>query len=480
MSDGTPPRFDFAAEVPRVEDVAAVHLIAIGGSGMSGVARMFLARGVRVSGSDQKDSPTLRALAREGAAVVVGNRADNVTELSDDTVVVISSAITEANPELVAARRRGLPVLHRAQALRMLSRDRQVLAVAGANGKTTTSAMATLALHELGRAPSWALGADIVGLGPNAAAGDGRAFVIEADESDGSFLVYRPSVAIVTNIKDDHLDFYGTPERLRRAYDRFAATIRDDGLLVACADDPGSASLATARGELGLPVLTYGRSDDADLRIEDLRGSGFEWRATLLDPEQGRHDLVLSVPGEHNLLDAAGVVLALHAGFGVAVGDAVAALASFQGTTRRFEPRGEAGGVRVVDDYAHNPGKLAAVVSSGLRLRDGGRLIVVFQPHLYSRTRDAAAGLADALSSTDIAIVLPVFGAREDPMPGVSSALITDRVRGARCHLADDHEDAVDLVVELARPGDLVLTVGAGDVTVLGPRILARLAGTSR
>ncbi len=480
MNDGASPRFDFAADVPALEDVAAVHLIAIGGSGMSGVARMFLARGIRVSGSDQKDSPTLRALEREGATVTVGNRADNVADLSDDTVVVISSAITETNPELVAARGRGLTVLHRAQALRMLSRTRQVLAVAGANGKTTTSAMATLALRELGRDPSWAIGADIVGMGANAAAGGGRAFVIEADESDGSFLVYRPSVAIVTNIKVDHLDFYGTPENLRRAYDRFAATIRDDGLLVACADDPGSASLATARRGQGLPVVSYGRSDGADLRIEDLRGSGFEWHATVIDPDGGRHDLALAVPGEHNLLDAAGVVLALHAGFGVPVRDAVTALAAFHGTTRRFEPRGEAGGVRVVDDYAHNPGKLAAVVSSGLRLREGGRLIVVFQPHLYSRTRDAAAGLAAALSKTDIAIVLPVFGAREDPMPGVTSALITDRVRGARCQLAEDHEDAVDRVVRLVRPGDLVLTVGAGDVTGLGPRILQRLAASTR
>lgn len=468
-------RFDLTAPLPSPGETTAVHLIAIGGSGMSGVARLFLARGLRISGSDQQEGPAVQELREAGAAVVIGHRAESIHALPDDALVVVSSAIGEDNPELVAARRRGLTVLHRSQAIALLGAGRRVLAVAGANGKTTTSAMAAAALHTLGRDPSWALGAQIVGVGPNASPGDGDAFVVEADESDGTFVVYHPEVAIVTNIKDDHLDFYGTSQNLHRAYAEFAATVRPGGLLVACADDEGSAHLAAVRRAEGQRVLTYGRSDDADLRLHDLRGRGLDWSATVTAADGSTHTLHLAVPGEHNLLDAAGVVLALSEGFGVPVGDVVSALASFRGTTRRFEPRGEAGGVRVVDDYAHNPGKLEAVIGTGLRLREGGRLIVVFQPHLYSRTRDAAGGLADALSAADVSVVLPIFGAREGPMPGVTSALITDRVHGGECILASDAHDAVQHVVRRARPGDLVLTVGAGDVTRLGPVILDEL-----
>ncbi len=469
-------RFDVTAAVPDLDEVDAVHLIAIGGSGMSGVARMLLARGVAVSGSDQRDSPTLRSLEDAGARVVVGNRAENVRDLPPGAVVVISSAVTDLNPELVAARQRGLAVLHRSQALRMLAADRSVLAVAGANGKTTTSGMTAVALHGLGRDPSWAIGADIAGLGRNAAVGRGAEFVIEADESDGSFLVYRPQIAVVTNVKDDHLDFYGTSAQVRRAYERFEQTIEPGGLLVGCADDEGSALLAQRRRDRGDRVRTYGRSGAADVRLERLRGTGFDWHADLIDEEGARHDLAVAVPGEHNLLDAAGVVTALSAGLGLAVAEVVDALGRFRGTSRRFEPRGEAGGVRVVDDYAHNPGKLEAAIGAGLRVRDGGRLIVLFQPHLYSRTRDAARGLADALSRADAVVVLPVYGAREDPMPGVSSALITDRMTGGSPALAADHADGIERIVDLARPGDLVMTIGAGDVTALVPAILERLA----
>lgn len=469
-------RFDVAAPVPPLGEVSAAHLIAIGGAGMSGVARMLLARGVTVSGSDRQDGPVLESLRQEGARVIVGNRAANVRDLPTDTVVVVSSAVPDDNPEVVAARDRGLAVWHRSQALRMLADGRRVLAVAGANGKTTTSAMAAVGLHGLGRDPSWAIGADIAGLGRNAGVGSGPDFVVEADESDGSFLVYHPDVAVVTNIRDDHLDFYGTSANLHRAYEDFAETIRPGGLLVACADDAGSAALAARRRADGQPVRTYGRSQGADLRIDRLHGAGFDWHADLIDENGEHHDLSVAVPGEHNLLDAAGVVLALTAGFGTPVAGTVAALARFRGTSRRFEPRGEAAGVRVVDDYAHNPGKLDAAVGAGLLLRDGGRLIVVFQPHLFSRTRDAAAGLAAALSRADAAVVLPIYGAREDPMPGVTSALITERITGGRGSLAADHADAVDKVIAMARPGDLVMTVGAGDVTTLGPVLLERLA----
>ncbi|NNG39638.1 UDP-N-acetylmuramate--L-alanine ligase [Flexivirga sp. ID2601S] len=473
--DGVNRRFDFHAPLPSLAGVRAAHLIAIGGSGMSGVARLLLARGIAVSGSDRAESAVLEELRAAGADVVIGQSAQTADRVPADAVVVVSSAIAEDNPELARLRERGLTVLHRAQALGMLMAGRGALAVAGANGKTTTSAMATVALRAVGADPSYAIGAPIVGIGANSGVGQGDSFVVEADESDGSFLVYHPQVAIVTNIRDDHLDFYGTSQRLHAAYADFAATIRPGGLLVACADDDGSAALAARVRESGVRVLTYGRTEHADLRLVEESGSGFDWRATLVLPSGARLPLRLRVPGAHNLLNAAGVALALTEGLGCDPRAVVEGLAEFAGTARRFEPRGEAGGVRVVDDYAHNPGKLEAVVRTGLALRDGGRLIVAFQPHLYSRTQHAADGLAAALSLADVSIVLDVYGAREDPVPGVTGALVADRVTDAETVFAPTHEDALRAVLDRARPGDLVLTVGAGDVTTLGPRVLKAL-----
>lgn len=474
MADGVNERFDFSAQLPQIADVSAVHMIAIGGSGMSGIARLLLARGVALSGSDNNDVPVLEELRSAGARVDVGYSADNVAAVPDDAVVVISSAIREENEELQEVRRRGLPVLHRSQALGMLMAGKVGLAVAGANGKTTTSGMTTVALRSAGVDPSFAIGADIAGIGANAAPGAGEAFVVEADESDGSFVVYHPKVAIVTNVKDDHLDFYGTSERLHLAYEEFAGTIQDGGLLVACADDEGSAALAKVARGRGVTVLTYGRSTDADLRLTDLTGTGFDWSGVLGFPGGPDLTLRLNVPGAHNLLNAAGVALALTAGLGLEPEAVVRGIEGFRGTSRRFEPKGEAGGVRLVDDYAHNPGKLEAVVRTGLALREGGRLLVLFQPHLYSRTLNAGAEMADALQLADQAFVMDVYGARESPVEGVTGALISDRVPGAA--FVATHEAAVDAVVAAARPGDLVLTVGAGDVTSLGPKILQRLA----
>lgn len=475
MPDGVNDRFDFTAALPAPQEVPAVHLIAIGGSGMSGVARLFLERGIPVSGSVNVEVPVMDALRTEGARIHIGHEASNLDALPDSAVVIVSSAIREDNPELAAARERGLRVLHRSQGIALLSADRAVLAVAGANGKTTTSAMATVALRGSGGDPSFAIGADIVGVGVNAAPGRGRAFVVEADESDGSFVVYRPDVAVVTNVRDDHLDFYGTSERLFEAYREFVATIADDGLLVACADDEGSARLAAASKATGRRVLTYGRSAEADLVVRDEHRAGLLQQAVLVGRDGIDLELTLNVPGSHNVLNAAGVVLALSSGLGVPATEVAAALADFRGTSRRFEPRGEARGVTVVDDYAHNAGKLEAVVSTGLDLRGDGRLIVVFQPHLYSRTRDAAGGMAQALLPADLAVVVDVYGAREEPIPGVSGRLISDQVPGAV--FAPDLDAAVETVLEHARPGDLVLTVGAGDITTIGPRILSGLDG---
>ena len=472
MPDGINRRFDFTAPLPVLQDVRGVHLIAIGGSGMSGIAALFLARGVMVTGSDRAESAAVERLRAAGVPVVIGQDAANVVGLDAGTVIVVSSAIAESNPELAAVRERGLRVLHRSQALAVLTAGRRAIAVAGANGKTTTSAMAVVALRAAGADPSFAIGSDIAGIGANSGVGRGDGFVVEADESDGSFVVYRPDVAIVTNVRDDHLDFYGTSARLRAGYDDFAASIRPHGLLVVCADDEGAAALAQRNADR-LRVLTYGRSPSADLRLSDERADGMSGSARLTFPSGEQAALRLQVPGAHNLLNAAGVALAVSAGCDIASDEVVRGLAGFRGTSRRFEVRGSAGGVRVVDDYAHNPDKLEAAIRTGLALRDGGRLIVLFQPHLYSRTQAFAEQFAAALRLADAAYVMDVYAAREDPVPGVTGRLLSDRVQGAV--FVESGADAVDAVAGAARSGDLVLTIGAGDITSLTTPILLRL-----
>ncbi|MGL4177331.1 MAG: UDP-N-acetylmuramate--L-alanine ligase [Dermatophilaceae bacterium] len=472
-------RYDFTAEVPSWRSLGAVHLIAVGGAGMSAVARLLLAHGVRVSGSDAADSPVLDALRSAGARVELGH---DPAHLAGADTVVVSSAVRDDNPELMAARAAGVRVLHRAQALAALTRGRTTVAVAGANGKTTTTAMLTTALVEAGADPSFACGADIPLLGSNAALGQGDSFVVEADESDGSFLAYRPHVAVVTNVQPDHLDFYGTAERVALAYDAFARTVRRGGLLVASADDAGARALAVAARERGARVATFGRAHDADLVLgsSESRDLGTRTRFALDGVER---ELALAVPGSHNVADAAGALLAATTGLGADIDTVLAGLAGFSGPARRFEVRGVVGGVTVVDDYAHNPPKVAALVetSAGLVRRAGvGRLRVVFQPHLYSRTRDFAAEFATALAPADQVVILDVYGAREEPIPGVGPALVGDplvALPGDRTvQVGLTYDDAVATVVAAAGPGDLVLTVGAGDVTRLGPRVLDALA----
>jgi UDP-N-acetylmuramate--alanine ligase len=482
-ANGSNSRFDFTADVPAAGSLGSIHFIAIGGAGMSGVARVMLARGISVSGSDAKKSLVLAALEAEGAKVHIGHDAAN---LGDADTVVISSAIRENNVELVAARSRGLRVLHRSQALASVMAGSRRVAVAGANGKTTTTSMLVVALQQCGVDPSFAVGGELAKHGTNAHHGTGEIFVAEADESDGSFLVYRPEVAIVTNVQPDHLDFYGTFDAVQAAYARFAATVQPDGLLVTCADDHGSRDLSEVARASGIRVVTYGLAADADVRLTEVGGVGMHALAQLSGPGPGRPDLgrlELDIPGRHNLLNATAAFAAATEGLGQDPDRVLKGLAGFTGTRRRFEPRGEVAGVRVVDDYAHNPGKVTAVVETAMAIAAPGRLIVVFQPHLYSRTRDFAAELATALSPADVVIVMDVYAAREDPMPGVSGALITDHLVQAgrpptreEAYFVPSWSEVAPLVVQIARTGDLVLTVGAGDVTMIGPEIL-RLLG---
>jgi len=473
------PRVDLGAPVPAWDELGAVHLIAVGGAGMSAVARLLLARGVPVSGSDSADSPVLARLRAAGARVHVGHHPDHLEGV--DTIVV-SSAVREDNVELAAARAAGLRVLHRSQALAALMRGRRGVAVAGANGKTTTTSMLAVALVEAGADPSFAGGGEVPQLGSNAAIGSGEAFVVEADESDGTFLVYRPEVAVVTNVQPDHLDFYGTAEAVAAAYDEFAGTVTEGGLVVACWDDPGSRALADHVRARGRRVVTYGAAEGADLRVVSSEPEGLGTRS-VLERDGRRHELVLAVPGEHNVANACAALLAATEGLGAEAEPVLRGLAAFTGARRRFELRGEVGGVTVVDDYAHNPAKVAAVVrtAAGIVERAGeGRVRVVFQPHLYSRTRDFAQDFAAALAPADHVVLLDVYGAREEPMEGVTSELVGAPLRDLpgerRVEVGLDRAAAVASLVAAAHPGDLLLTVGAGDVTALAPEVVAGLA----
>ena len=469
-----PFRFDVEADLPPLHQLGHVHVLAIGGAGMSAVARLLLDAGLTVSGSDAKDGPVLDDLRARGARVAIGH---DPRQVEGADTVVVSSAIREDNVELGAARAAGARVLHRSQALAVAMQDSRRVAVAGANGKTTTSSMLTAALLHIGAAPSFALGGELAEQRTNAALGEGDDFVAEADESDGSFLVYHPHVAVVTNVQPDHLDFYGDFATVQAAYGEFARTVRPGGLLVVCADDPGSASLGERfRGESGdRTVVSYGFSDTADARLDEvtLEGHGGSARLTVA---RRSYRLVLRVPGRHNLLNAAGAFLAATQGCGHDPDRVLEGLAAFGGTRRRFEVRGEVDGITVVDDYAHNPGKVAAVVSTAAEIARPGRLHVIFQPHLYSRTRDFAEDFARGLAGADDVTLLEIYGAREDPVPGVTSELVAAGLRAAgRSVQVRSEADALSHVVSNARSGDIVMTVGAGDVTALAGTIVERL-----
>ncbi|WP_308281353.1 UDP-N-acetylmuramate--L-alanine ligase, partial [Cellulomonas sp. PS-H5] len=484
---------DAAAPVGALADLGRVHLVGVGGAGMSAVAGLLAARGLTVSGSDAKEGPALDGLRAAGVTVHVGHDPAHVEDVDS---VVLSSAIRESNPELARARERGLPVLHRSEALAALMAGRIGIAVAGAHGKTTTSAMVATALTAAGRAddvldPSYAIGGTVLtpqGAIPGYRTGAGEAFVAEADESDGSFLAYAPAVAIVTNVEPDHLDHYGTTEAFEAAFAAFADRVLDGGALVACLDDPGAARLVAEVGERltrrGVRVLTYGTDASIgelgpDLVVGPVVAAGGTWRTTLTSrtAEVPGADLALAVPGEHNAANAAAAYLAAWA-VGADPAAVAAGLGEFRGTGRRFEDRGTAAGVRVVDDYAHHPTEVAALLRTARGVAGDGAVHVLFQPHLYSRTRTFATEFGAALDLADTVVVTDVYAAREDPDPEVSGDTIVQRVpTPGRARFVADRHEAARAVAAAAAPGDLLLTVGAGDVTELGAVVLAALAG---
>jgi UDP-N-acetylmuramate--alanine ligase len=467
------PDADLGLDLPAPSDLAPVHFIGIGGAGMSGIARIMLAMGLRVSGSDAKESLLLTALRAEGALVHLGHDPSHV---DGARTVVASSAVRAGNSELVRAQELGLLVLHRSQALAAVSAGRRVVAVAGTNGKTTTTSMLTVMLQRCGADPSFSIGGELTESGTNAHHGSGEVFVLEADESDGTFVVYRPEIGVVTNVQPDHLDHYGTAEGVEQGFLAFARSIRPGGRLITCADDEGAARLAQRVAAEGLQVTTYGESATADVRLTELRleGTGSTFEVSRGGAPVGRAQLL--VPGRHNALNALAAFTAIVE-LGRSPHDALLAMEAFTGTRRRFEARGTAGGVRVFDDYAHNPGKVAAALLTARQVAGRGRLVVVFQPHLYSRTRDFAEQFGAALGQADEVVVMDVYAAREDPVPGVSGALVADAVPlpADRVAFVPSWSAVADAVRARLRPGDLLLTVGAGDVTMLADEVLARL-----
>jgi UDP-N-acetylmuramate--alanine ligase len=421
-----------------------------------------------VSGSDRRDTPTLLALRALGARVEVGH---DPSHLGDADTVVVSTAIRSDNPELATGRARGLRVLPRAVALASVMAGRRSVAVAGTHGKTSTTSMLTVAVQACGADPSFAIGGDLNESGSNAHAGTGDVFLAEADESDRSFLLLDPYAAIVTNVEADHLDNYGDLAAVEQAFDRFVGTVGPDGFVVVCADDPGSARLR----DVPTPgrLRTYGTAADADLRLADLdvAPDGTSYTAVLDGRELGR--VRIQVPGAHMARNSAAALLA-GIELGMPAERLLEGLARFGGVHRRFELKGMVGGVRVYDDYAHHPTEVTAQLDAARAVAGAGRLVVAFQPHLYSRTREFAGGFGEALGLADEVVVMDVYGAREDPVPGVTGAMVAEAVPlpPDRVHFEPSWSATAPALADRARPGDLVVTMGAGDVSMVGPEVL--------
>ncbi|WP_369639556.1 UDP-N-acetylmuramate--L-alanine ligase [Nocardia sp. JMUB6875] len=470
-------------------------MIGIGGAGMSGIARILLSRGGMVSGSDAKESRGVLALRARGAEVRIGHDASALDLLPGGPTAVVTTyaAIPKTNPELVEAHKRGVPVLLRPAVLASLMQGHKTLLVSGTHGKTSTTSMLVVALQHCGFDPSFAVGGELNEAGTNAHHGTGGIFVAEADESDGSLLQYAPDVAVVTNIESDHLDYFGTDEAYVQVFDDFVDRLEPGGRLVVCLDDPGSLGLAQRSAAKlkddprGIQVIGYGSGDfeGSDVPV-GARLLSFEPRDVggvavfQLSDEAAPRTLRLSVPGRHMALNALGALLAARA-TGADMGEIIQGLEGFGGVHRRFQLTGRENGVRVFDDYAHHPTEVRAVLSAAAELvaqeaRDGarsrpGRVIVVFQPHLYSRTATFATEFGEALSLADEVVVLDVYGAREEPLPGVNGALVANAVTKP-VHYQPDMSRVGKQVGALARPGDVVITMGAGDVTMLGGQIL--------
>ena len=449
---------------------ATLHFVGIGGVGMSGLARMLMRRGYHVTGSDMSESPIVTQLASEGIPVWIGHSAENVGLVD---LVITTAAAPESNPELVTARERNIPIVKRAAVLGLLCSSRICIAVAGTHGKSTTSGMLAYALDRAGIAPSFAVGADVSQLGTNARSGDGPYFVAEADEYDYSFLWIKPDVAVITNIEHDHPDIFPDLDAVEVAYDRFVSGIKPDGTLIVSGDDPGCRILLQRIAHPPANVVTFGFSEHADVRIERVAG-----RDHFHLPKFGTLRTRLRIPGAHNRLNAA-ACLAAAAAAGIDPVKLLPGLEDFEGVGRRFDVKGEADGVTVVEDYAHHPTEIRATITATRERFPAGRVIIIFQPHTYSRTKALMGDFSDALSLSDRVILVPIYAARESDDLGVSSEDVARGIEGIETCTVGSLEEAAHVAADDAGPGDVILVMGAGDVWKVSNETIRRLSHRS-
>lgn len=454
---------DFSVAVP--DDLGQVHFIGIGGSGMSGIARILIGMGHKVTGSDVRTSPNILALETLGAEIVIGHDEANLGEAN---TVVVTSALWPTNPEYLLAKKQNIPVIHRSQALAHLASKKRLVSVAGAHGKTTSTGMIITALLGLKQDPSFVNGGVISALGASSQNGEGELFVIEADESDGSFLHYESSVALITNVDPDHLDHYGSIEAFHQVFADFANKAKE--LVVINSDDDGSKAVAKL---INKPMVSFGEAEFADVRVSDI-----DQKAQVsfsLSYKQSTVSVTLTIAGRHNAINAAGAVATL-VGLGFGFEESAREVEKFGGTERRFELHGQMRGVKVFDDFAHHPTEVAAALNGARAVVGQGKIVTVFQPHLYSRTRLFAKEFAEALEASDEVVLLDVYAAREDPEPGVTGELILNASsKKDKIHYVKNWSDAPAVAARLARAGDFIVTMGCGDVYKMVPEILEAL-----
>jgi UDP-N-acetylmuramate--alanine ligase len=446
-----------------------IHFIGLGGAGMSGIARIMLARGFDISGSDAKDSSVLSGLKTLGADVFVGHQASNI---GNADVLVVSSAIDQSNPEVLEAEAKGITILTRAQALALLMSESKSVAVAGTHGKTTTTSMLTVALQQAGLDPSFAIGGMINRGGTNAHLGSGEIFIAEADESDGSFLAYKPFGAIITNIELDHVDHFPNIEAVNKVFLEFVQSIQTGGFLVAGIDSPGVVNLLSKIDRTDIEIITYGKSADYSISHVSLQPTQTHARVTKLGKVLG--ELSLTIPGSHNIENAT-AALAAALKLGAPLVDLLTGLTSFSGAKRRFDNRGIANGVTVIDDYGHHPTEVRVTLETAKRFAGTGKVIAIFQPHRYSRTAMFVEQFAEVLAIADKVFLLEVYAASETAIPGVSSILIANQMDPNKVTFEPSMIDVVNSAVEIAESGDVIITLGAGDVNLLVPLILQTL-----
>lgn len=456
---------DFSQPVPA--DLGTVHFVGIGGSGMSGIARILLGMGHRVTGSDLRHTAAVDALRGLGAEIFIGH---DEAHLGTPDTVVVTSALWPTNPEYLLAKKLGIPVIHRSQALAYLTSKRRVIAVAGAHGKTTSTGMIVTGLLGLGEDPSFVNGGVIASLNASSASGSGNLFVIEADESDGSFLHYDTAIALITNVDADHLDHYGSEEAFEAEFARFAQGAKV--FVAISSDDPGA--VRVTRLIKDKRVLRFGHAEDSEVRLFDVDASGANV-SFAIEYLNSSYRAVLTVPGEHNAVNAAGA-FAVLVGLGYEPAATLAAIANFGGTERRFQLHGERRGVAVYDDFAHHPTEVSAAIKAARAVVGEGRIITVFQPHLYSRTQLMAKEFAEALSASDEVVVLDIYAAREDPVPGVTGELISNEFSNpSQVHYVAHWDDVPAVAARIAKTGDFIMTMGCGDIYRMVPELLGAL-----